>query len=199
MDVNFDPGRIRSYALLKEVYGASKARVQSNLTGVRVGWSSCQFSRCNNASNALLSAMKEIVPLSNSRSDVRSAVFPTSGTFNYRVISGTGLLSPHSFGIAIDLARDKRDYWRWASRKEGEKRIAQYPADIVRIFEKYNFIWGGKWGHFDILHYEYRPEIVLKARYFSTSPGTGTPWYEGAPADSAEVRKYIQLIDSSLN
>ena len=32
--------------------------------------------------------------------------------------------------------------------------------EIVRIFEKHGFIWGGKWHHYDTMHFEYRPELV---------------------------------------
>ncbi len=99
--------------------------------------------------------------------NVRKCLFPCSGTFNYRLISGTNRLSPHAFGIAIDLASDKRDYWKWASKEAGEKRLASYSNELVEIFENNGFVWGGKWSHFDILHFEYRPEIILKARYFT--------------------------------
>jgi hypothetical protein len=34
------------------------------------------------------------------------------------------------------------------------------PMEIVEIFEKHGFIWGGKWGHFDTMHFEYRPELL---------------------------------------
>jgi hypothetical protein len=30
----------------------------------------------------------------------------------------------------------------------------------VDIFERHGFIWGGKWGHFDTMHFEYRPELL---------------------------------------
>jgi len=36
--------------------------------------------------------------------------------------------------------------------------------EIVDIFERHGFIWGGKWYHFDTLHFEYRPEILALAR-----------------------------------
>ncbi len=32
--------------------------------------------------------------------------------------------------------------------------------EIVRIFEKHGFIWGGRWYHYDTMHFEYRPELV---------------------------------------
>jgi hypothetical protein len=28
----------------------------------------------------------------------------------------------------------------------------------VEIFERHGFIWGGKWYHYDTMHFEYRPE-----------------------------------------
>jgi D-alanyl-D-alanine carboxypeptidase len=34
------------------------------------------------------------------------------------------------------------------------------PQEIVSIFEKHGFIWGGKWNHFDTMHFEYRPELL---------------------------------------
>jgi hypothetical protein len=36
----------------------------------------------------------------------------------------------------------------------------------VEIFERHGFIWGGKWGHFDTMHFEYRPE------FFDAPPGS---------------------------
>ena len=31
---------------------------------------------------------------------------------------------------------------------------------IVEIFERHGFIWGGKWYHYDTMHFEYRPELL---------------------------------------
>lgn len=193
MDENFDPGRFRVYPLLKEVYGGTKEQVQKNLVNVNIG---VQFNKNNGAAEALNSVMKELIPLAQRRKDVASCVFPSSGTFNYRVISGTNQLSPHAFGIAIDLARDKRDYWKWASREQGEERIKSYPPEIPKIFEKYGFVWGGKWGHFDTLHFEYRPEIILKARYFSDRYDINKPWYGDLPVESLDSQRYIEIIDN---
>ena len=134
--------------------------------------------------------------LSKTIGGIGSILYPASGTYNYRVISGTGRLSPHSYGIAIDLKSDKRDYWKWSSDKQGKERLKDYPKELVEAFEKNNFVWGGKWGHFDILHFEYRPEIILKARYFGNFNNNST-WYEGVPLDDT-TKKYIEIIDNSL-
>lgn len=198
MEKNFDPGRCRSYPLLQEVYGDSKAKVEANLKIVNVGYHRYQFNKNNNASDSLQAVMKELMPICQSSPKINAALFPASGTFNYRHIADTNRLSPHSFGTAIDLARDKRDYWQWASRTEGEKRLQAYPNELVETFEKHNFVWGGKWSHFDILHFEYRPEIVLKARYFSEKCSSEKKWYEGLPYEESPVKDYIDRINSVI-
>ena len=39
-----------------------------------------------------------------------------------------------------------------------------FPSAIVSLFEDNGFIWGGKWEHFDLMHFEYRPELIIKAK-----------------------------------
>lgn len=199
MDKNFDPGRFRAYPILTEVYGSSQAEVQSNLKNVKTGYGFSQFNKNNKAAEALQAAMEELTAVVQKNPRVAACAFPTNGTFNYRHIAGTNLLSPHAFGIAIDLVRDRRDYWKWATPEEGEKRIASYPKEIVDIFERNNFIWGGKWNHFDSLHFEYRPEIIMKARYFNNNSSIEKPWYEGVPIEEETVKMYIENIDKALN
>lgn len=198
MEKDFNPGRIRHYTLLKEVYGGSKAQVQSNLIPVNIGGCHCIFNSNNKAADSLKEVMRELSPLAQKRRDIGSCVFPTSGTFNYRLIAGTNRLSPHSFGTAIDLASNKHDYWKWTSREEGEKRLAVYPREIVQIFEKNNFIWGGKWEKFDILHFEYRPELVFKARYFRNKSVSDKSWYDGVTYEDTNVKNYIEVINKAL-
>jgi hypothetical protein len=36
------------------------------------------------------------------------------------------------------------------------------PLEIIDIFERHGFIWGGKWYHYDTMHFEYRPELLIK-------------------------------------
>lgn len=194
MEGNYDPGRIRSYALLKEVYGASRQQIEKNLKGVSINGKICSFNKSNGAAEALERAIKEIIALVKRENKIYSNVFPVNGTYNYRVIAGTDQLSPHAFGIAIDFKSDKRDYWKWATRELGQQRINEYPKEVVKIMEDMNFIWGGKWAHFDILHFEYRPEIVIKSRYFVEEFEMGGSWYYGFPYEDASVKSYIELI-----
>lgn len=197
MDKNFDPGRSRHYDILNEVYGSSKNSIEKNLISLKYGYTNYQFNSKNNANTSLETALKEVMPLAKNRPDINNILYPASGTYNYRVISGTGRLSPHSYGIAIDLKSDKRDYWKWSSIEQGQKRLSEYPTELVEAFEHNNFVWGGKWGHFDILHFEYRPEIILKAKYFSNW-NTNSKWYDGVPLEDNLTKQYIEIIDTSL-
>ena len=64
--------------------------------------------------------------------------------------------------MTIDINVAQSDYWR--NFKPDSKGVYSYrnriPWKIVEIFEKYGFIWGGKWYHFDTMHFEYRPELL---------------------------------------
>lgn len=193
---NLDPGRIRSYAFFEEVYGGTEKAVRANLTNVGLGHGHCLFNANNGAAAQLKKAFKEISALIDNEPGVSGFVYPLGGTFNYRVIAGTDRLSPHAFGIAIDLKSDPRDYWRWATREQGQGRLAEYPRDLVCAFEENGFIWGGKWAHFDILHFEYRPELLVKARHFVAHGETVSPWYAGYP-ETADVMEAVAVIDGA--
>jgi hypothetical protein len=76
------------------------------------------------------------------------------------VVADTGKPSMHASGAAIDINSKNTDYWVWAGKKAGgpipyKNRI---PFEIVEIFEAEKFVWGGKWYHYDTMHFEYRPE-----------------------------------------
>jgi len=88
----------------------------------------------------------------------------------WRYIAGTRSLSYHSYGTAIDLLpvryNGQFSYWRWAAEagitKWWDLRLDQRwmpPMDLVEIFERHGFVWGGRWLFFDAIHMEYRPEI----------------------------------------
>lgn len=194
---DFDPGRYRNYELLNEVYGKSKAEISKNLQSLTSVYTNYQFNKNNYACESLNRALKDCSYLAQSNSKINSILYPASGTFNYRVISGTGRLSPHSYGIAIDLKSNKYDYWKWNTKENGRKRLKDYPKEMICAFENNNFIWGGKWAHFDILHFEYRPEIILKAKYFAQDDLT-RPWYLDIPEDSYS-KTCISLIDDVLS
>lgn len=91
--------------------------------------------------------------------------------YNYRRVDQTATLSNHAFGIALDfLPRSyggRQVYWRWAYDAglawhsiPAEQRFS-VPDSFVEAFERYGFVWGGKWRFYDVIHFEYRPEILM--------------------------------------
>jgi hypothetical protein len=86
---------------------------------------------------------------------------PHTGAYNCRTIAGTSRRSMHAYGAAIDISTKYADYWLW-TKPSGDpipyrNRI---PFAIVEAFERHGFIWGGKWYHYDTMHFEYRPELL---------------------------------------
>lgn len=167
---NFDPGRVRNEAFFEKVYGSSEAEVRKQLT--RVYWSPAgnyvMFSQNAGAANALAAVGKEIAL----QADLVKYVSTSLGTFNWRTIQGTDRKSNHSFGIAIDfkLPAALHKYWLWGGCKP--EKPCPYSSTvlndkilqrIVTIFEAHGFIWGGKWHHYDTMHFEYRPELTHPA------------------------------------
>ncbi|MFW5693820.1 MAG: M15 family metallopeptidase [Alkalispirochaeta sp.] len=99
----------------------------------------------------------------------------------WRYIAGTRSLSYHSYGTAVDLIPARYNgqfsYWRWAAQagvtRWWDVRMDQRwipPMELVEIFERHGFVWGGRWLFFDSIHFEYRPEIhevneLIRNRY----------------------------------
>lgn len=163
-DVNFDPGRARNAAFFSKIYGdCRKGEVDKHL--VKVVWlpkkygRSVRFTKLNGAAEMLsrVSAELDLLPAS-----YNVDLFPPAGTYNCRSVAGTKDPSAHGYGIAIDISLKRTSYWRWkmltpTSPVEFRNKV---PFEIVRIFEKHGFIWGGRWHHYDTMHFEYRPELL---------------------------------------
>jgi hypothetical protein len=164
---DFDPGRIRSEVLMKRLYGGSAASVRRDLVTVDWFGEGLKVTSRHGVAKALQAVEAELA----SRPKLKRYLVPSAGTFNWRNIAGARTLSVHSFGAAIDLNTSFADYWRWAG---GAKGVAapyrnRYPLEIVEIFEKHGFIWGGRWYHFDTMHFEYRPELIAIAKQAGAS------------------------------
>jgi hypothetical protein len=161
---NVDPGRARNAAFFDKVYGNCRAGEVEKSLGI-VAWlpkktkQRLPFSKINGAARALEAVSAELDTLPASF-DV--FLFPSAGTFNCRVIAGTNRVSAHGQGIAIDIALKRSHYWRNdAPGKDGALAYKnEIPMEVVRIFEKHGFIWGGRWYHYDTMHFEYRPELL---------------------------------------
>jgi len=156
--VNEDPGRFRNIAFFKKMYGADEAEVRANL--VEVPWrigdyrGTLPFTRTNGIDRIAVQIVDALAVLPKHCVDY---LVPPAGSFNWRPIAGTVGLSPHAFGIAVDINADRADYWRW---NRGTRRNGSIPFEIVDVFERHGFIWGGKWYHYDTMHFEYRPELI---------------------------------------
>ncbi len=156
---NFDPGRARHEPFFRKMYGSSRKAVLRNTRRVR--WMSRRWirvTRVNGVDRALEAVSRDLSRLPK----LRKYVHRLAGAFNWRRIRGTRRLSTHSFGVALDINLRYSDYWRWARRGPGKalRYRNRIPMQIVRVFEKHGFIWGGKWYHFDTMHFEYRPELL---------------------------------------
>ncbi len=170
--INDDPGRIRVESFFKSIYGADKQAVKDNLVTVdwmpRHGGGKLRFNERNGAADALRavsSQLDEGLP-----EDLLRYVIPTAGTFNWRKIAGTARLSVHSFGLAVDINVKHSDYWRWTMKRNPSHPYRnKIPFEVVEVFEEHGFIWGGKWYHFDTMHFEYRPELLHPACLRATS------------------------------
>jgi peptidoglycan L-alanyl-D-glutamate endopeptidase CwlK len=162
--VNFDPGRFRCSMLFMAMYGANAKEVESHLTSIpwlpRSTHERVRITTVNGIDKKLTAISEEFDQLPP---DKKKYVTNIAGTFNWRQIAGSKQLSAHSFGIAIDINSGFSDYWRWGSGLGQEGSIPyrnRIPHEIVEIFERHGFIWGGKWYHYDTMHFEYRPELL---------------------------------------
>jgi D-alanyl-D-alanine carboxypeptidase len=170
---DYDPGRFRVEGFFNSIYGINSKAVEANLEQVDFCGKKVLFNSKNGASRALEKVGIELMGLIEKRPDLRKYIFPLGGTFYWRTIDGTKRLSAHSWAIAIDLNSKYGSYWRWTNNKSSDAIIKLkklYPMEIVRIFERNGFIWGGKWSHFDLMHFEYRPELIYKSKLLSNIP-----------------------------
>lgn len=160
----FDPGRSRVQELFTALYGASEAQVRKNCVPVRFDGHTLPANARFGAAQALERVWKRIETLLPQHPEFLPVLRPLGETLVWRVIAGTKRLSMHSFGIALDV-NPKLPYWRWEPHPETiPAQCKAFPPEILAAFEAEGFIWGGKWASFDLMHFEYRPELILKAR-----------------------------------
>lgn len=162
--LNTDAARIRNEAFFKNVYGFSAAEVQKNL--VSIAWCPSFVNQRIQVTKkcGVADSLRKVSAALDKHPEWKKYLTSVGGTFNWRKISGTNRLSAHSFGITIDINVAHSNYWQWdCSCTDETKKIAyrnSIPYELVEIFEKYGFVWGGKWVHYDTMHFEFRPELV---------------------------------------
>ncbi|MGH6847271.1 MAG: M15 family metallopeptidase [Methylocella sp.] len=161
--LNDDPGRIRNEAFFTKMYGnCEKGEVVPRMRAVQ--WMPSyqggivMVTTVNGVADKLEAVVRDLEKL---HSTLMKDLVPSGGTYNCRHIAGTQRRSMHAYGAALDINTKYSDYWCWPMPKHG---LIQYrnkiPFEIVDAFERHGFIWGGKWYHFDTMHFEYRPELM---------------------------------------
>ena len=160
--VDFDPGRIRSDALMMRLYGKSAKAVSADLVPVEWFGETLRVTKRQGAAAALEKVRDALM----AKPELKRYLAPSAGVFNWRKVSGAKNMSVHSFGAAIDLNTKFADYWVWSGGKPGKvpKYANKYPLEIVEIFEQHGFVWGGRWYHYDTMHFEYRPDLIAIAK-----------------------------------
>jgi hypothetical protein len=159
-----DPGRVRNRAFFDKMYGDCRAgEVAPRL--VRIVWlpkswgHMIKITSVNGVDRQLAAVSRELDDLPAAD---KKFLYPLGGTYVCRAVADTGQTSMHAWGAAIDIDVAYSDYWLW--HRGGEGALPDYqnriPAEIVDIFERHGFIWGGRWAHFDTMHFEYRPELT---------------------------------------
>lgn len=177
---NFDPGRFRVEDVFKALYGSNESEVSRNCVSVNFCGHQVKFNARCGAADALRAVGKDLDAVFAKKPAMKEYVAELGGTFQWRFIAGTKRLSNHSFGNAIDLNVKKSAYWRWEPPvKLSTFTRKDWPTDIIEAFERHGFIWGGKWWHYDTMHFEYRPELIAHARAHPAEPAPGPVGDEG--------------------
>src|SRR5262245_24292276 len=142
-----DPGRVRNRAFFDKMYGNCwSGEVRPRLVGLV--WLPRSWGRAIEATSvngvaqqlAAVSAEVDALPLA-----LKRYAYPSAGTYNCRTVADTGQPSMHAWGAAIDINTAYGDYWR--GDRSGVSDIGyrnRIPIEIVEIFERHGFIWGGK-------------------------------------------------------
>jgi hypothetical protein len=159
---NFDPGRVRFEPLFVAMYGdCRKNEVARRMRAVawlpRHDGGRVMITTANGVDAALDAVSRELDQLPG---DLIKYLKPSAGTYNCRAIAGSSARSMHAYAAAIDVNTDWSDYWRWGPHPAEPVWKNRIPVEIVRVFERHGFIWGGTWYHFDTMHFEYRPELL---------------------------------------
>jgi hypothetical protein len=153
---NHDPGRIRLDEVFRATYGHTESEVELatvTLLGQKLSVhvrTKTNFERLGMRLDALVAKDPSLKPY----------LTRLGGTFVWRPIANTPRQSSHSYGISLDVNPAYGDYWEWQKDKGGVHWRNRIPQAIVDAFEAEGFVWGGRWYHYDTMHFEYRPELL---------------------------------------
>lgn len=163
-----DSSRIRDILFFTHLYGANETEVKQYLKPlIWLDGTKILFNTQNGAYEALERVRNRLAKLIESNPHLKVYLQNIGGTFKWRKIANSHNLSAHSFGIAIDINVANSRYWLWDLQSHvlsNPQSVATIPLEIIEAFESENFIWGGRWWHYDTMHFEYRPEILCYAK-----------------------------------
>lgn len=157
-----DPGRARNAAFFRRIYGdCRKGEVAKHLVAIPWLPGKSRQKVMVTSHNGVAEKLKAVATdLARLPARFHVDLMPSAGAYKCRNIAGTNLPSAHGYGIAIDIALKHADYWRWRKGSDATAYRNSIPIEIVEIFERRGFIWGGRWRHYDTMHFEYRPELA---------------------------------------
>ena len=159
-----DAGRIRNDLLFKKMYGETEYNMEKNLTTIVWCPTLVNMRVRVTTVNGVDKQLQKVSDELDTHPEWKKYLDGIS-TINWRVVAGTNRMSAHAFGIAIDIGVSESNYWRLDYPEADENDTIAYrntfPLELVEVFERHGFIWGGRWYHYDTMHFEYRPEIML--------------------------------------
>jgi hypothetical protein len=156
-DPEQDPGRARIEPLFRATYGATANDVSRMLVPVTFVGHKVQIHKL--VAKSLERVDERLTKAIDADPSLRRFFATLGGTFNARAIAGTDRTSAHAWGIAIDIDVSVSDYWRNTPKDRPLVWVNRVPQVIVDAFEREQWAWGGRWFHFDTMHFEYRPEL----------------------------------------
>jgi hypothetical protein len=157
---DMDPGRFRNTRFFRKIYGKTKNETEKHIRTITwmpgVSDVKIEITTVNGVDKKLLAVSEDLLKLPRYYQYVDNP----AGGYVWRQIAGTDRQSAHAFGIAVDINLDYSNYWRWDMEENPEYLYTnRIPEEVVRCFENHGFIWGGRWYHYDTMHFEYRPEL----------------------------------------
>ncbi len=173
--VNFSATYRRSSALQIALVGGTPSQIEPLIQEFTILGKTVRLHAL--AGIAAQEASDEIMTLAQQDDDIARFIDELetiSGYYN-RTVRNSSNISMHAFGIALDFIpnsfKGKAAYWQWARDQRpdtwdtlGLDERWLIPEKIVSILQNKGFIWGGKWSHYDTMHFEYRPELIEYAR-----------------------------------
>ena len=144
---NIDPGNYKNQKFLKSIYGKKKEEIKRNF--VKIYWLPktnlksyfIYFNKNAGAAPALIRISHQLDKLPE---DLK------------KYIKTVKVDKKDSFGISITLDKKFKNSFKDEKKFKFTNRI---PEEIIKIFEENDFIWGGRWYHYDTGYFEYRPEF----------------------------------------